>query len=198
MRDIALVNHTTLRPANAPDRIRYVDIASVAPGRIEHVEVYAFCDAPGRARRIVRDGSIIWSTVRPNRRGFAIVYNPEPDLIVSTGFAVLDAAGVPASYLYSWTTTDEFVSYLVNHATGAAYPAVTGATFERAQMLVPPKEITDAYGRVADPLLRLANKLNHANKGLAAARDLLLPRLVSGQVPVAGAPAPDLLLAAAD
>ena len=67
---------------------------------------------------------------------FSQVLDPEPDLVVSTGFAVLDAHLVPASYLYAWTTTDAFVSYLVNHATGSAYPAVTGATFERAQVLV--------------------------------------------------------------
>ena len=192
---VANVNQASIRPNVALDEIRYVDIASVSPGRIEHVQSYMFTDAPGRARRLVRDGSIIWSTVRPNRRSFALMLDPEPDLVVSTGFAVLDAHLVPASYLYAWTTTDAFVSYLVNHATGSAYPAVTGATFERAQVLVPTKATTDAYDDQAAPMLRLADKLNRANVRLAAARDLLLPRLLSGQLPVAQNHAPALLAA---
>ena len=198
LRKVADVNGNSLRPARAPDRIRYVDIASVSPGRIEQSEEFAFADAPGRARRLVKDGSVIWSTVRPNRRGYAIIFDPDPDLVVSTGFAVIDAREVPPSYLHAWLTTSSFVSYLVNHATGAAYPAVTGATFERARVLVPHEATRTAYGEVSDPLLRLADKLNRSNARLASARDLLLPRLISGELSVTDAPAPERLLEAAD
>lgn len=198
LREIADVNKNSVRPAGAPDRIKYVDIASVSPGRIEKSEEFAFTEAPGRARRLVKDGSIIWSTVRPNRRGYALVFDPDPDLIISTGFAVVDAREVPPVYLYAWLTTSSFVSYLVNHATGAAYPAVTGATFERARMLIPNKATMVAYDEVADPLLRLSEKLNRSNARLAAARDLLLPRLISGEISVADAPAPERFLDAAD
>lgn len=184
---VARVNAASLRPNKAPDTISYVDIASVSPGRIEKAERLTFGEAPGRARRIVRDGSIIWAMVRPNRRGFALVLSPDPDLIVSTGFAVLDATTVPFSYLYGWVTTNTFVSYLTNHATGAAYPAVTGATFERARVLVPAKAVCDVYARYTEPSLRLADALLRANDRLAAARDLLLPRLLSGQLSVAAA-----------
>ena len=198
LREVADVNSNSVRPTRAPDRIRYVDIASVSPGRIEQSEEFAFADAPGRARRLVKDGSVIWSTVRPNRRGYAIIFDPHPDLIVSTGFAVIDAREVPPAYLYAWLTTTSFVSYLVNHATGAAYPAVTGVTFERASVLVPDEATRTAYGAVSDPLLRLADKLHRSNARLASARDLLLPRLISGELSVADAPAPERLLEAAD
>lgn len=192
---VARVNQAALRPGSAPNTIQYVDIASVSPGRVEHVLTCKFADAPGRARRLVRDGSIIWSTVRPNRRGFALMLDPEPDLVVSTGFAVLDAYSVPDSYLYAWTTTDAFVSHLVNHATGSAYPAVTGATFERAKVLVPSVNVARAYDSQVAPMLRLADKLNRVNARLAAARDLLLPRLLSGQLSVTRDQGPTLLAA---
>jgi type I restriction enzyme S subunit len=198
LHELARVNDRAIRPATAPTSIHYIDIASVSPGRVDGVVSLSFADAPGRARRMVQDGSVIWSTVRPNRRGFAIIFDPEPNLIVSTGFAVIDAVGVPASFLYAWITSDPFVTYLVNNATGAAYPAVTGATFERAQVLVPPLATVDHFGKVTDRFLRLADKLNGANARLAAARDLLLPRLVSGELSVAEAPEPERLLEAAD
>ena len=42
--------------------------SSVSPGKIDKIEAMLFVEAPGSARRIVKHGDIIWSTVRPNRR----------------------------------------------------------------------------------------------------------------------------------
>jgi type I restriction enzyme S subunit len=179
--EVAKVNADTIRPANAPERIGYVDIASVVRGDIQAVEWQAFADAPGRARRRVRDGSIIWSMVRPNRRSHALVIDPDDNLIVSTGFAVLDPRGISSDYLYQYVTTDAFVGYLVGNATGAAYPAVTGATFERALVLLPPMQLDREFSRIVDPMMRQVDALRKTNVRLSASRNLLLPRLISGE-----------------
>lgn len=181
---ISAINAASLRPANAPAEIGYIDIASVSPGRIDAINRMLFSDAPGRARRRVRDGSILWSNVRPNRRSFALVLDPTPDIIASTGFTVLDPHETSFAYLYHWVTTDEFVGYLVGNAQGSAYPAVNSATFERAMVLLPPSDLVARYTAFAEPMLRLADQLQKSNATLAAARDLLLPRLVSGQLSV--------------
>lgn len=181
---VASINADTLRPSDAPDQIGYVDIASVVRGEIQKVEWQPFIDAPGRARRKVRDGSTIWSMVRPNRRSHALVLDPEDNLIVSTGFAVLDPREVSVSYLYHFVTTDTFVGYLVNNTTGAAYPAVTGAAFERALILLPPKALDGKFNAAVEPMMRLVNTMRRQNFRLAASRDLLLPRLISGELSV--------------
>lgn len=137
--NVAAINAASLRPANAPSEIGYIDISSVSPGKIDTVNHMPFAEAPGRARRIVTDGSILWSNVRPNRRSFAVVLDPAPEIVASTGFTVLDAREISFAYLYHWVTTDSFVGYLVGNAQGAAYPAVTAATFERAAILLPPQ-----------------------------------------------------------
>ena len=126
--DVAEVNRAQLNARNAPDELHYIDISSVSPGQIDTTTTYALADAPGRARRIVQQGDVLWSCVRPNRRSHAEVMHPEPNTIASTGFAVLTATKVPFTFLYAATTTDDFVAYLTNNATGAAYPAVTAAT----------------------------------------------------------------------
>ncbi|KVD94050.1 hypothetical protein WS63_05135 [Burkholderia stagnalis] len=182
--NVAAINAASLRPASAPAEIGYIDIASVSPGRIDAINRMSFSDAPGRARRRVQDGSILWSNVRPNRRSFALVLDPTPDIVASTGFTVLDARETTFAYLYQWVTTNDFVGYLVGNAQGAAYPAVTGATFERAIVLLPPSYLVARYTAFAEPMLRLADQLQKSNANLAAARDLLLPRLISGQLSV--------------
>ncbi len=181
---LASVNELSIKKGNEPEEINYVDIASVSTGRIEVITPMAFDEAPGRARRIVRHGDIIWSCVRPNRRSYAIIINPLPDLIVSTGFAVITAKGVPYSYLYYALTTDDIVGYLTNHARGAAYPAVTAEDFENATVLCPSDSTLESFHKVVAGFIEQNRILEQKNANLRQTRDLLLPKLVSGEVDV--------------
>jgi type I restriction enzyme S subunit len=184
LRDVAEVNELSVKTTVAPPEIAYVDIASVSTNSIDAVTKIPFSEAPSRARRIVREGDTIWSTVRPNRKSFALILRPEAHMIVSTGFAVLTPRGIPYSYLYLATTTDAFADYLMNHATGAAYPAVNSGDFEAANMLIPPTKLLDAFHRTTEPLLGLQQILKERNRNLRTTRDLLLPKLVSGEINV--------------
>lgn len=189
--EVSAINAKSIRPANAPEEILYIDIASVVTGAITQKQPYRFSEAPGRARRIVQNGDVIWSCVRPNRRSYALVLQPEPALIASTGFAVLSAKSVPYSYLYFAVTTNDFVGFLTNHATGAAYPAVTASTFESAQILMPQAEVADYFHSIAAPMLDLSETLKRENANLRATRDLLLPKLISGELDVSSLPEPE-------
>ena len=188
---VAAVNARSIGARDKPDSVLYIDISSVSTGLIGEVTPYAFVDAPGRARRRVDHGDVIWSCVRPNRRSHALIWEPDEKLVASTGFAVLSAISVPFSYLYFTTTTDDFVGHLEQNATGAAYPAVTAKTFEDAEILVPKGDTLAAFDQVALRQLEQTETLKKQNRSLAQARDLLLPKLMSGQLDVSGIALPD-------
>jgi type I restriction enzyme S subunit len=178
---VADVNRAQINARTAPEELHYIDISSVSPGQIDSITTYAFADAPGRARRIVQHGDVLWSCVRPNRRSHAQVMHSEPDTIASTGFAVLTATKVPFTFLYFATTTDDFVAFLTNNATGAAYPAVSGATFEKSDLLIPPAPLLKKFGDATIPMAEQIHTLQRQIQNLRRTRDLLLPRLLSGQ-----------------
>jgi type I restriction enzyme S subunit len=182
--DVAEVNRAQINARTAPEELQYIDISSVSPGQIDSITTYAFAHAPGRARRIVQHGDVLWSCVRPNRRSYAQVMHPEANTIASTGFAVLTATKVPFTFLYLATTTDDFVGYLTNNATGAAYPAVTASTFERADLLIPPPPLLKQFEDATIPLAEQIHTIQHQIQNLRRTRDLLLPRLLSGQLDV--------------
>ena len=172
-------------PARAlPEEINYIDISSVQAGRIIQKTRLKAAEAPGRARRKIKDGDVIWSNVRPNLRQYALVIEPQAEDVVSTGFTVLTPVSVPSSFLYIAATTDNFVQHLVNHTTGASYPAVRPDDFERAQLLIPSANLLADFHSICDPMFRLANKLDAQNKKLSEARDYLLPRLMDGRISV--------------
>ena len=180
--DVAEVNRAQINARTAPEELHYIDISSVSPGQIDSITTYAFADAPGRARRIIQHGDVLWSCVRPNRRSHAQIMHPEADTIASTGFAVLTPTKVPFTFLYFATTTDDFVAFLTNNATGAAYPAVSGATFEKADLLIPPAPLLKMFGDATIPMAEQIHTLQRQIQNLRRTRDLLLPRLLSGQV----------------
>jgi len=178
---VATVNETVL-PASYEGDIEYIDIASVTPGSIDKTTLYDFREAPGRARRIVRHGDIIWSCVRPNRRSHAVIWRPAENLVASTGFAVITPTGLPTSYLYHAVTTHEFVGNLENRAKGAAYPAVVASDFESSQVITPGNTLVAAFDDFVRPSLNLMHVLRMENRQFAAARDVLLPKLMTGEI----------------
>jgi type I restriction enzyme S subunit len=182
--DVAEANRAQISTRSAPEELHYIDISSVSPGQIDSITTYAFAEAPGRARRVVQHGDVLWSCVRPNRRSYALVMHPEGNTIASTGFAVLTAKAVPFTYLYLATTTDDFVAYLTNNANGAAYPAVTAPTFQQANLLIPPAPLLEQFGETTIKMAEQIHTLQRQIHNLRRTRDLLLPRLLSGQIEV--------------
>jgi type I restriction enzyme S subunit len=189
--NVAQVNPEAIKPKSAPDEVHYIDIASVSPGRIDKAETMQFSDAPGRARRIVRFGDVLWSCVRPNRRSCAMVVEPKKDTVASTGFAVLRAESISKHYLYQYVRADQFVSYLVNRATGAAYPAVKASDFKEAMIIVPQGDVLSHFDKAVAPMRSLIHRWERKNANLRAQRDLLLPKLVSGEIDVSEISVPE-------
>jgi type I restriction enzyme S subunit len=181
---VATINSLSVRRGNEPTHILYVDIASVSTGKIDNVQEISFIEAPGRARRIVKHGDIIWSNVRPNRKSFALITNPPQNMIVSTGFTVISASSVPYSFLYHALTTEDFTSYLTNRAKGAAYPAVGSEDFANAKIIIPSSELLSTFDEMAEPMQKEKNFLLEKNVVLNRTRDLLLPKLISGEIDV--------------
>lgn len=85
------INRCTLSENTDEDyQINYIDISNVnSIGEIINIQEFAFRDAPSRARRIVREGDTIISTVRTYLKAIAYCESLPINCICSTGFAVL-------------------------------------------------------------------------------------------------------------
>lgn len=180
---VATVNERSTKP-QAGGTLRYLDISSVGRGVYDLPPESSWDDAPGRARRLVSRGDVVWSTVRPNRRSHALVLDDDEKLVGSTGLAVLTPARGRTAGLYEATRTDRFVAYLETVSEGSAYPAVRAERFLEAPVPeLDPKE-WDEFEEVALPLRDLVHVAAVESRRLAATRDELLPLLMSGKVRV--------------
>jgi type I restriction enzyme S subunit len=123
------INDESLPESTDEDsQIKYVDISSVKSGEgiISYQEV-SFRNAPSRARRIVRHGDIIVSTVRTYLKSIAKIENPETNLIVSTGFAVIRPRKLNYRYVGHTFLSDHLIEEIISRSTGVSYPAINAS-----------------------------------------------------------------------
>lgn len=184
LEELADINRESIGKEYLYDEIQYVDISSVSTGSIDKYETTELISAPSRAKRIVKDGDIIWATVRPNRRVYSLVMNPSDDTVVSTGFAVLSPKKHALGFVYYHTSSQSFSDYLVLHSRGAAYPAVTATDFKNAPIITPDERTLEGFNELVMPNLRLMSELKQEIQTLTTLRDNLLPRLINGKVKV--------------
>ena len=123
----------------------YIDIGSIDNQRqlLNTGENIVEADkAPSRARKIVEQGDILYSTVRPYLHNMCIVdkqFSHKP--IASTGFAVLTChKNIFNKYLFYYLMTPVFDGYANSNenAKGVAYPAINDDRLYRAVIALPP------------------------------------------------------------
>ena len=127
---LATLNDEALAESTDPNtEMVYVDIGNVdAVAGITGTEDIVFEKAPSRARRIVRRGDVIISTVRTYLRAITAIEAPEPNLIVSTGFAVIRPRQLESSFASYALRAPHFVERVVANSVGVSYPAINASS----------------------------------------------------------------------
>jgi type I restriction enzyme S subunit len=182
--DIAETNVWTLSKTDHLPHIDYVEISEVSRGQVGAVVRYERGSEPSRARRRVKNGDTVLSTVRPDRGAYFLAISPAESLIVSTGFAVLTPRSPYWSFLHSVVTQEEFGVELGRLADGGAYPAVRPEVIASQPVVIPNEAVEAAFHRTAEKLFLLAAENRKQSSTLTAIRDALLPKLLSGEVSV--------------
>ena len=104
----------------------YLDIGSVGTGMlIEAPKKLLFGGAPSRARRVVKQGDTLVSTVRTYLKAVYSVQNSDGLLICSTGLAVLSPNNHTDSRFVGYSAQSKgFTDRVTAESVGIAYPAI--------------------------------------------------------------------------
>ena len=166
--EISIINPENMKSGQYTE-INYIDIASVKGGQILELQKLT-TDFPSRAKRIVKKGDILYSSVRPNLKGYVYISDDIQNGIASTGFAdirVKEPNTILSKYLYYIMTSDYISDDLISKAKGAQYPAVSFDDFETIKIPVPSlerqKEIVE-YCEYNDTLIKQLEKEIENNK----------------------------------
>lgn len=103
----------------------------------------------------------------------------------STEFVVMRGRNAGPAFTYAMARNAQFREHARRSMSGATgRQRVRTDSLRSFRLSVPPASLLRQFEEMAWPLLELSGALGVTNKQLAASRDLLLPRLISGEVSV--------------
>ncbi len=107
----------------------------------------------------------------------------EVPVAVNQGFiAMKPRQGVPNLFLLRWARAahDEILS----HANGSTFLEISKASFRPIRTVAPPARVLGAFDRLSRPMYCKVVEDERESRNLAALRDALLPKLISGELRV--------------
>jgi type I restriction enzyme S subunit len=153
----------------------YIDIGSIdnLNQKLNDLEKIVSADkAPSRARKIVKLGDILYSTVRPYLHNMCIIDRNFSHIpIASTGFAVLTTfRNFFNKFLFYYLLSPDFDSYAnnVENSKGVAYPAINDERLYKSLIPIPPFEEQKKIVAKIEEILPYIRKYDKTEKQLTA------------------------------
>ena len=208
--DCVVMNGGVYAKGDAWPVINYLETGNITENRIDNIHTLepGTDKIPSRARRKVRPGDIVYSTVRPNQRHFGLLKTIPAYCVASTGFAVMRAVeGVAdTGFLYRFLSQSRTVDRLqtIAEQSTSAYPSIRPSDLQELRLELPPLSEQRAVARVLgalDDRIELNRRMSRILEAMASAlfkswfvdfepvrarmegRDTGLPQDIAGQFP---------------
>ena len=188
--DVAELNPDTYSPKENCPIVQYLDTGSITRGFVSGYQLIELGveKLPSRARRRVRPGDIVYSTVRPNQEHFGILLDPDSNILVSTGFTVIRSSNelVCPEVLYLFLTQSKLTKSLqqIAEQSVSTYPSIKADDLGALEMPLPSDREAAELKAALGALFELMTFSKSENAELAELRDVLLPKLMSGEIDI--------------
>ena len=188
--EVAAINPDTYSPKEEWEYVNYLDTSSITDGCIAEIQriTPSTEKLPSRARRKIISNDVVFSTVRPNQRHFGIISEPLPNMLASTGFAVIRSKNplVCNELIYLCLTDNAFIEKMQQLAeqSTSTFPSIKPSDLGICEIPCPKDDSSSNLTETLKAMFALIAANHRENASLAELRDSLLPRLMSGEVDV--------------
>ena len=188
--EIAAINPDTYSPKEEWEYVNYLDTSSITDGCIADIQriIPASEKLPSRARRIIAPNDVVFSTVRPNQRHFGIISEPLPNMLASTGFAVIRSENplVCNELIYLCLTENAFIEKMQQLAeqSTSTFPSIKPSDLGVCEIPCPKDGLSSNLTETLRAVFALVAANHRENASLAELRDSLLPKLMTGEIDV--------------
>lgn len=182
--DFVSIDSDSLKSNTEADyKFHYISLSDVSNGKIKRPNLQiSFSESPSRARKIIQNGDVLLSTVRPNLKAFAKIDEDIKDVVVSTGFAVLrPTKKITSSFLYHYILGDHITRQIDTMVVGSNYPAINTSEVKALHVNLPPIEEQTKIASVLDSSLSEISILIKKKELLLAQKKGLMQQLLTGK-----------------
>lgn len=188
--EIASINPDTYSPREEWEYVNYLDTSNIIDGCITEIQHINPLNEklPSRARRKLFSNDIVFSTVRPNQRHFGIISVPMPNMLGSTGFAVIRSNNplVCNELIYLCLTENTFIEkmQLLAEQSTSTFPSIKPSDLGVCEIPCPKDNSSKNFTETLRFMFALIAENQRENISLTTIRDTLLPELMSGELDV--------------
>jgi type I restriction enzyme S subunit len=143
----------------------------------------------GRSGSKFRNGDTLLARITPclenGKTGFVNFLADGENAKGSTEFIVLRSKCLTPEFVYCLARSYHFRENAIKSMVGSSgRQRVQETCFDKFMAWVPPRPVLDLFSAAAEPMFQQVKVLHAQNQKLKAARDILLPRLMSGEIAV--------------
>lgn len=126
--------------------------------------------------KLMPRGSVLFSSRAPI--GYLTIAKNE--ICTNQGFKSLVPNGAGTGFIYY--SLRHLTPQIENRATGSTFKEASATLMRSVETIVPPTSILNKFEELLRPILQFQEKKEEENQRLAALRDTLLPKLMSGEI----------------
>jgi len=165
----------------------FVNTGDVLEGDFLHSKRSPHAGLPGQAKKSIQPDDILFSEIRPANKRYAYVDFDARNYVVSTKFMIIRGTKeIHTRLLYriltKKETLDEF--QIQAESRSGTFPQITFDSISHLPIILPPIAIQEAFQQAVGYLDAQIKVNKQQSRSLAALRDTLLPKLLSGELSV--------------
>lgn len=187
--EVVEINYSTLSNDSKDQIYAYLDTSNLTRNELSEL---SFIDSskqklPSRAKRIINENDILYSTVRPDQEHFGIVKHPVKNMLASTGFLQIKSKieWISNDFIYQFLSQQYIKDHLnkIANISVSSYPSFSPN--DLLSLYIPMnKELVRDFSKILANVYTTISNNQIENKELSNLRDWLLPILMNGQVKV--------------
>lgn len=167
-----------------------VNLGNILPNSVFRPEKLKFYTGEFKHKATVRPGDIVVANTDLTQArevlGSAIII---PDLgdetiICSHHISIVRDCKLSKYFILGMLNAPVYRERVIGFATGTTVLALPNETILNCEFSLPPKELIAEYDSIADALYQKAEQIRKENQRLATIRDMLLPKLMDGEIDV--------------
>ena len=168
------------------DNLIFLNTGDIDNGKYLHANFSSIGDMPGQAKKSISKDDILYSEIRPINRHFAYVNFDSIDYVVSTKLMVIRAKGIDSRRLYHYLTSKDVIDILQLEAESRSgtFPQIRFENIQNLDILLSTQSTEKEFSTFLHSIYAAVDANNIESARLAALRDTLLPRLMSGELRV--------------
>ena len=136
------------------------------------------------SRFIFNEDDILFGSIRPYFH--KVVFTHGSGITNSSVFILRPKKKIYFTYSLIYLFDEETIRWTTTNSQGTKMPVIDWKVLEKKEILMPSKEILENYNKKVNSLFNIIKNLSKKNQNLRKTRDLLLPKLISGEIDVSG------------